>query len=522
MSHQFNVIITEHVLLYFFLQNPVIRGRDDDFNGADQLTFSLVPGLPFLISSDGRRVTTTANLDREGRISQDYQYIVTVVMADSNNNINTTTLTITVSDINDNAPRYRQNSIRAFAVVENSPIFPNPSATVGQVQAVDDDVPENPQITYFLSGGGGGVFEVNPQTGEIYLISPVNREEVPLYLLNISATDGNLTGIIQVNVTINEANDNSPIFTQNPYLGSIVENLPLGTTVDTTFAPTGVHLQVNATDIDVDPVIIYRLLPQSSPYVPFNVNHTSGFIFTNDTLNREAVDQYAFFVDAFDSLHTSIPALVEIIVLDSNDNPPVFMTDFFNVTIPELIPASFVFFFVEATDNDTGTNAQIVYSILSIDPPTSPNTFNVSEFGGAISANNNVVLNAGDPSTVTLVIAATNLPSSLPPNTEHLANITVEINIDPLNMNAPQFDPQHYNFTIPENENSSAIGSVFATEPADDVGTNITYAILPSANTDHLNFWIDIIVSDAILMILIYSQVSPIQLEHLCVHILKQ
>lgn len=475
-------------------QTPTIRGQDAD---GSHLTFLIVAGQPFAISSDGRNVTTTALLDRESLIAQSYMLSATVQVIDMAGHITSTTLTITIANTNDNPPCFPPTTLTTYSVEENRAIFPDNTSFIGMVQAEDLDLPLNPQITYFLSGGGDGKFHINQQTGEVFVIAELNREETTFYTLNVTSTDGDLTCGIQLSVTVLEANDNDPIFNQNPYLGSVIENASIGTTVDVNFTTTNVDLQVEATDIDRDPLLTYTVLAQPGPPVPFTVDAETGYITTNATLDREAVDRYMFIVEVHDGLRSS-NTLVEIIVQDFNDNTPVFLFngDMVNITIPELTPANFVFLFIEATDADIGSNADITYSLVVTEPPSAADLFNISETRGGVFATEDIELNEGDAQVITLAITASNPPSSTPDNIVVPTNVIfVNINIEPQNINSPNFTTPHYNFTVPENQNGSVIGTVLAIEPFGDVGTVITYSIFDSGGTEASNFMIDSTVS---------------------------
>lgn len=475
------------------IQIPTLRASDADFNGMDQLTFSILPGAPFFLSSDGQTLTTTMTLDRESLMAQFYTITGTIQVSDSGGNTNTATLNITVSDVNDNPPMFLPSST-TFSVEEGRVAFPDPMSFVGTVLAVDPDRPDDPQITYFLSDGDMGDFRIDPQTGEIFVIGQINIEAISMYVLTVTATDGLLTSEQDITIVILERNDNDPIFVRNPFLGNVIENAGLDTRVDENFTMTGVALQVLATDLDVIHNITYSILPQPGLPVPFRVNPLSGLISTNATLDREATDRYSFTVQAHDGLRSS-ESLVEIFILDSNDEAPVFVTDAINVTIPELTPANFVFLFVEATDNDIGTNADITYSIIETQPPIVSGLFNVSALGGAVFASRQIIIDENDPLLITLRIGAFNSPLSLPPNAPvPMAEAVVTIAIEPQNINAPQFDPPHYTFTVRENQVGSLLGHVVATEPSGDVGTLITYSILNSS-VDASHFSVDPMVS---------------------------
>lgn len=56
---------------------------------------------------------------------------------------------------------------------------------------------------------------------------------------------------------------------------------------------------------------------------------------------------------------------MSILVTDVNDNGPVFPTDTLSISISESLPVGTPVLNLVATDNDFGTNAQLVYSIVS-------------------------------------------------------------------------------------------------------------------------------------------------------------
>ena len=477
------------------LQAPTLRVIDADNNGINVLSFSL-SSTDFFISSDGTTISTAVVLDREILLAVSYLVTITVFATDGRGNMGSTTLTITINDINDNPPCFPSSVVTTYSVEENREIFPNPDSLVGTIQAEDLDKPINPQITYFLSGGDNGQFDIDPQTGMIHVISELNREDIAFYTLNVTSTDGNLTCGIQLSITILEANDNDPIFNQNPYLGSVVENSPINTPVDENFTMTGIPLQVAATDIDVNPVLTYTVLPQDTDPVPFDVDSVTGNLFTNATgIDRETLDRYRFFIQVHDGLRSS-NTLIEIVVLDTNDLPPVFVRDFINVTVPELTPALFVFVFVEATDGDLGTNAEITYRLNTVDPPSAINMFDVSSDRGGVFANEEVIISQNDPLVITITIFGSNIDSSVPAGDPVPTDVaTVEITIDPQNINAPNFTSPHYIFSVMENVNNVVVGQVTAIEPSGDVNTVITYDIFNNGAPDSMNFMVNANVS---------------------------
>lgn len=68
-------------------------------------------------------------------------------------------------------------------------------------------------FSYFLGGNPKGAFALTPVQGEwkVFVKRPLDREEQDLYVLNITASDGLFMSTVGVEVTIMDANDNSPV-----------------------------------------------------------------------------------------------------------------------------------------------------------------------------------------------------------------------------------------------------------------------------------------------------------------------
>uniref|UniRef100_A0A8C6DUI9 Cadherin-related family member 3 n=1 Tax=Moschus moschiferus TaxID=68415 RepID=A0A8C6DUI9_MOSMO len=132
-----------------------------------------------------------------------------------------------------------------FAVSELSP----PRTRVGQVQATDKDFPQS-RITYSISAGGASqqypnIFWINPQTGELQLVTKADYETIPVYILRIQATNSEDSSSVTVTVNIIEENDEKPICTPNSYFLAIPVDLKVGTNIH--------NFKLTCTDLDSSP-----------------------------------------------------------------------------------------------------------------------------------------------------------------------------------------------------------------------------------------------------------------------------
>ena len=445
-----------------YLQNSTISAQDADQDGQDPLTYSLVSGSPFSLSSDGRTLTTTEQLDRESTDS----YTATINVQDSSGHSAQAILNIVVTDINDNRPCFTQSSAElATSLPENVPVYPDPLSMIVQtVIATDPDIDSN--IMYYIGGGARGDFDVDPVSGEVRVIDTLDREEITQYNLNITATDGLLTCSITFTVTVDAVNDNNPVFDNPVYSASLPEDAAIGTLVP--------GLQFTATDLDPESQVVFEIVPDTSN--SFEVT-PQGFVVTNATLDRETRSLHTFRARATDGFFfTMEDAFVEITVTDINDEYPVFDQDLYEVDVQERTPANAIILIVNAEDGDEGTNAEIRYSISAVNPPSSTGLFSINPINGAVAPTARIDIHVGDPTSINLTITATDQgPFALS------STATVAFSLVDQNMEAPSFSPPHYNFSVVENVAGAVIGRVLAQENNEDLNTVISYGVVAGA-----------------------------------------
>lgn len=101
----------------------------------------------------------------------------------------------------------------------------------------------------------------------------------------------------------------------------------------------------------------------------FSTDPSSGVLILEKSLDREVQDTYQIRIKATDragadgSLSTEVD--LTIVVLDANDNPPVFQKQDYAVTVPEDVTVGTEVLRVFATSADIGVNAEIYYRFLS-------------------------------------------------------------------------------------------------------------------------------------------------------------
>ncbi len=102
------------------------------------------------------------------------------------------------------------------------------------------------------------------------------------------------------------------------------------------------------------------------------VSHSAstGIITTTSVIDYEFESEYSLLITASDNgippLRTTIPLTINI--MDENDNTPIFRRQTYVATLPENSGISSFVIDIEASDADSGTNSQLVYSIVDGGP----------------------------------------------------------------------------------------------------------------------------------------------------------
>ncbi|XP_041670663.1 cadherin-7 isoform X2 [Cheilinus undulatus] len=349
---------------------------------------------------------------------------------------------------------------------------------IGQLKS-DSDRGEF-SIKYILSGeGAGDVFEIDEYSGEIRTLKKLDREEKAFYVLQAQAINRRSNEPEEPQsefiIKVQDINDNVPQFQNEPYVSSIPEMCPTGTTV----------AQVTATDAD-DPMfgnnakLIYSIL-QGEPY--FSVEPKTGIIVTSwPNMDREAREEYQVVVQVKDMLgmsggHSS-STTVTVSLTDVNDNGPTFQHHLYTFAVPESAAMGTTVGRIMAADGDTGINARMTYSleddleesstfIIQTDP--------VTQEGVVLLAK---PLDYETKRRFVMAAEAVNdhVDTRYLPLEEFTDRTTLKIVVEDVD-EPPVFISPHYEWKVPENAAvGSVVGSVSARD-TDTVNNPIRYSI---------------------------------------------
>ncbi|XP_053922020.1 protocadherin-23 [Cuculus canorus] len=334
-------------------------------------------------------------------------------------------VTVLIQDMNDNVPKFEQRCYKA-SVWEGQT-----KTDIIQIFATDLDSGMNGEIEYLIiSGNENSTFLIDSTRGILATNAVLDHESSSYYRLVVQAADkGNQrlssTSIVQIQVL--DVNDNAPVV-QPPGEVEVPENALPGFTVT----------QVSASDADSRPALQFGFIYDNSHGMKFAIDQHTGVVTVVEPLDFEETAVYKLRIIVSDSVHQT-EAELTILVLDINDNPPVFTQDLYQVRLPELISMDAALLTVSAVDRDSEHNGMISYKILS-----SPQGFSIDHKNGAVFATRPVT-QLEKISIIRLLIEATDGGSPA------LSAVTsVEVHVEDVNNYAPQFTRILYNLSVSE------------------------------------------------------------------------
>ncbi|XP_031443091.1 protocadherin gamma-A11-like isoform X35 [Clupea harengus] len=360
-------------------------------------------------------------------------------------------VTVEITDINDNEPVFKKDQLK-FEISE--------SAAVGSKfileRAVDPDVGINDLQSYSLKPTDNFILKLNDQADgskkvEMVLQKPLDREKQDQLSLLLTALDGGepqLSGTVQIHVTVLDANDNSPIFTQALYKTSIVENSPRG----------AVLTAVTAMDRDkgVNGLLSYSISSSIEGVLElFSINEQNGEIRLVGELDYEKAKHFQIDVEAKDHGGLSDSSKLVIDILDVNDNKPLINVMSTSKSVPENSAPDTVIAIMSVQDPDSENNGQVQCNIDDNIPFTIRSTSN--GFYSVVTSNDfdrekvsayNISVMCSDHGEPSLV-----------------SSLTLSLHVSDVNDNAPVFEKSSYEAFVMEN-NSPGL-SVFTVKAID-------------------------------------------------------
>lgn len=356
----------------FVVQVTAADADDPSYGNSAKVIYSILQGQPYFSVESETGIIRTAlpNMNRE--IREHYQVVIQAKdMGGQMGGLSgTTTVNITLTDVNDNPPRFTQNTYH-LSVSESSPT----GTAVGHIKAVDADIGRNAEVRYRISDGDEmNMFDIitekTTQDGVLTIRKKLDYESKRLYTLKVEAENthidphfhylGPFKDTATVKISVEDA-DEPPIFGRPSYMFKVHEDIELGTIIGT----------VMARDPDTNPSPIRFSLDRHTDLDRiFNIHSGNGSIYTAKPLDREISQWHNLSIIAteINNPKQTTRATVYILILDVNDNAPQFAM-FYDTFVCENARPGQLIQTISAVDKDEPPGGQkFFFSLASVNP----------------------------------------------------------------------------------------------------------------------------------------------------------
>ncbi|XP_051716006.1 protocadherin-19 isoform X3 [Ctenopharyngodon idella] len=258
--------------------------------------------------------------------------------------------------------------------------------------------------------------------------------------------------ICVIKIEIIDVNDNAPRFPTNHIDIEISENAAPGTR----FPLEG----ASDPDSGSNGIQTYTITPNDIFGLEIKTRGDGSKIaelVVEKTLDRETQSRYTFELTAEDGGDPPKSGTVQlnIKVIDSNDNNPVFDEPVYTVNVLENSPINTLVIDLNATDPDEGTNGEVVYSFINFVSNLTKQMFKIDPKTGVITVNG--VLDHEELHVHEIDVQAKDLgPNSIP------AHCKVIVNVIDINDNAPEIKLLSENSEMVEVSENAPLGYVIA------------------------------------------------------------
>uniref|UniRef100_A0A3B5A2G2 Protocadherin-16 n=1 Tax=Stegastes partitus TaxID=144197 RepID=A0A3B5A2G2_9TELE len=336
------------------------RVLEDSVESASYRISSGDPQSLFSVHPKSGLISIVKPLDHE---SQPYALLVLQSYTDTSPVYSTTQVNITIADVNDNAPVFPKRS-DSITVSQNTPA----GTVLFIAHAHDYDSGTNGRVQYYLRNSRNGTFVVDHNLGTVTLKQSLQADRQQSYSLEIVAKDEgepSLSSTLTLSVNIDRtAAEDSLAFETLVYQVEIGEGYRKDSRVIQVRAhrTRGAHMSNSG--------LTYSLEAEAGfPPAPFRIHPKTGWLYLSQSLDYETESRYRFKVLATTReaslANTTATASVIVLVLDINDNAPVFGSDVYYFTVSEGSSPQGLVGTVKAIDKDSGKNSQLSYILLS-------------------------------------------------------------------------------------------------------------------------------------------------------------
>ncbi|XP_061690908.1 protocadherin alpha-3-like isoform X9 [Syngnathoides biaculeatus] len=228
--------------------------------------------------------------------------------------------------------------------------------------------------------------DTDPRTGNLFVHDKMDREELcpnaAQCLVRMQAVLSNPTTVHRIDINVVDVNDNSPKFEEEVHTLKISENV----------APGERYFLPEADDLDTGSNLVntYKLSPNE--HFTLDVQSAgkrgvSAELVLHKSLDREKQPVHELTLTAVDGGKPTRSGTLKIrvVVMDVNDNTPVFSKSLYKVRVSENAPRGSFVIKLNATDIDEGINSRITYSFIKRGNNEPSKVFNLNSETGEIT-----------------------------------------------------------------------------------------------------------------------------------------
>ncbi|XP_075756823.1 cadherin-related family member 2 isoform X2 [Pelodiscus sinensis] len=436
-----------------------VTATDPDSADWGRITYRLLPESildVFAVNASSGEVLVHNGswLDRETRSV----YYATLQAVDGGNMTGSTLLEISLLDANDNPP-VLSGSYNVF-------VSEGQSVSV-QIQAFDSDEPgtNNSRLRFQLEPGPYSTnFSLDPETGLLRSVGPLDCEAIDPALqgkvvVTVRVHDlgvPSLSSLVNVTITVEDVNDNLPVFLNEPFFFSVREGLA-GAFVGSVEA-------MDADQTEAHHRISFQLVSGggSSSFLLRSIRLRPGHYQGNLSLDPDVALDYdrlhpANFTLTVQAENTGtgdvlnvVTAAVQVQVLDVNDEPPsLVQASLKAVSMAEGAPPGLLTT-LQASDPDTNHSLRFQELATACQKGAAPaghvcqGWFYLAPNGSVFVNSSQIDYEACDRVTLTLRVEDTRTEKGNP----YSSNETLTILISDVNDNSPRFQPTNETFVV--------------------------------------------------------------------------
>lgn len=367
---------------------------------------------------------------------QFYKIIVEVVDHGSEPQSSEAEVHVNIHDSGNNAPEVTVSlgpGNRGFVNISES----SPTGTfVASVNVVDTDSGLNGEVTCEVDNQHFGIESFGGKRYKVVVRSLLDREVKETHNVVVTCSDHGtpqMSGYFAFRVTLDDKNDNKPVFEKSLYTAKLKENLE----------EDKIIVQVSATDADIGNNALIRYTLHSDALNKFIVDRDSGVVTAVSPFDREKDSFVTFRVLAINDGKTPLTGTATIIVTieDENDFDPEFNNSVHGFKVFENQPTGTDIAMLEAYDLDEGVNAEFDFSI---DPEYLDKVPFIVFSKGLLKANK--MLDREETSRYDFVVIVKDHGVTPRSSSAHVTVIVEDVNDNPPILNFPK--PSNYTVTL--------------------------------------------------------------------------